>query len=211
MNFNELLRKRRSTRQFDPSVAIDRDELTALLDAACRAPSGNNAQPWRFVVITDAALREKLLPIAYNQQQILTASAVVLLLADCAAYQRDNLARIHQEEFADGCFSAEVRDFLTEAAVGFCASLDEAATQKWLHIDCALWAMNFMLAAEDAGWQTVPMGGYQPAALRELLALPPHYLDVMLIAIGKGSKEGHRTLRRPAERLVGWNALPTPD
>lgn len=209
MNFNELLRKRRSTRQFDPSVAIDRDELTALLDAACRAPSGNNAQPWRFVVITDAALREKLLPLAYNQQQILTASAVVLLLADCAAYQRDNLACIHQEEFADGCFSAEVRDFLTEAAVGFCASLDEAATQKWLHIDCALWAMNFMLAAEDAGWQTVPMGGYQPAALRELLAIPSRYLDVMLFAIGKGSKEGHRTLRRPAEVLLGWNALPT--
>lgn len=209
MNFNELLRKRRSTRQFDPSVAIDRDELTALLDAACRAPSGNNAQPWRFVVITDAALRKKLLPIAYNQQQILTASAVVLLLADRTAYQRDNLARIHQEEFVEGCFSAEVRDFLTEAAIGFCASLDEAATQKWLHIDCALWAMNFMLAAEDAGWQTVPMGGYQPAALRELLAIPSRYLDVMLFAIGKGSKEGHRTLRRPAEALLSWNALPT--
>lgn len=74
MNFNELLHKRRSTRHFDPSVAIDRDELTALLDAACRAPSGNNAQPWRFVVITDAALREKLLPIAYSQQQILVVS-----------------------------------------------------------------------------------------------------------------------------------------
>ena len=74
-----------------------------------------------------------------------------------------------------------------------------------------LWAMSFMLAAEDAGWNTVPMSGYQPAALRELLALPPHYLDVMLIAIGKGSKEGHRTLRRPAKSLAGWNALPTPD
>ena len=211
MNLSELLHKRRSTRHYDANTAIERDELTRLLNAACRAPSGNNAQPWRFLIITETALREKLLPVAYNQQQILTASAIVLLLADRRAYQRDNLARIHQEEFADGCFSAEVRDFLTEAAVGFCASLDEAATQKWLHIDCALWAMNFMLAAEDAGWQTVPMGGYQPVALRELLAIPSRYLDVMLFAIGKGSKEGHRTLRRPAERLVGWNALPTPD
>ena len=208
MNFNELLRKRRSTRHFDPSVAIDRDELTSLLDAACRAPSGNNAQPWRFVVITDAALREKLLPLAYNQQQILTASAVVLLLADCAAYRRDNLARIHQEEFADGCFSAEVRDFLTEAAVGFCASLDEAATQKWLHIDCALWAMNFMLAAEDAGWQTVPMTGYRREGLRRVLNLPARYHDVMLIAIGKGLHRGHRTLRQSAAAVSAWDVLP---
>ena len=199
MNLSELLHKRRSTRHYDASIAIERDELTRLLNAACRAPSGKNAQPWRFLII------------AYNQQQILTASAIVLLLADRRAYQRDNLARIHQEGFENGCFSAEVRDFLTEAAVGFYASLDNAETDKALMLDCSLWAMSFMLAAEDAGWNTVPMSGYQPAALRELLALPPHYLDVMLIAIGKGSKEGHRSLRRPAESLVGWNALPTPD
>lgn len=211
MNLSELLHKRRSTRHYDASIAIERDELTRLLNAACRAPSGNNAQPWRFLIITETALREKLLPVAYNQQQILTASAIVLLLADRRAYQRDNLARIHQEGFENGCFSAEVRDFLTEAAVGFYASLDNAETDKALMLDCGLWAMSFMLAAEDAGWNTVPMSGYQPAALRELLALPPHYLDVMLIAIGKGSKEGHRSLRRPAESLVGWNALPTPD
>ena len=37
------------------------------------------------------------------------------------------------------------------------------------------------------------------------------FWPVMLIAIGKGSKEGHRTLRRPAKSLAGWNALPTPD
>lgn len=208
MNFSTLLQTRRSTRHFDPSVAIAREELSRLLDSACRAPSGNNAQPWRFLVITDAALREKLLPIAYGQQQIMSASALVLLLADRTAYQRDNLARIHQEEYEDGCFSAEVRNFLVNAATDFCASLSVAETEKWLQVDCALWAMNFMLAAEDAGWQSVPMGGYQPAPLRELFAISPRYLDVMLIAIGKGSKPGHRTLRRPAEALTGWNALP---
>ena len=136
MNLSELLHKRRSTRHYDANTAIERDELTRLLNAACRAPSGNNAQPWRFLIITEAALREKLLPVAYNQQQILTASAIVLLLADRRAYQRDNLARIHQEGFENGCFSAEVRDFLTEAAVGFYASLDNAETDKALMLDC---------------------------------------------------------------------------
>lgn len=208
MTLDSLLQQRRSTRHFDANARISRDELLRLLNCACRAPSRNNAQPWRFVVINDKSLREKLLPIAYGQQQILEASAIVLLLADRAAYQRDNLTRIHQEEFEDGCFSAEVRDFLVEAAVGFTESLDEAALQKWLAVDCSLWAMNFLLAAEAAGWNTVPMGGYQPAALRELLAIPPRYLDIMLIAIGKGSKPGNRTLRRPAEALTGWDVLP---
>lgn|GEM_PF-595227 len=143
MNLSELLHKRRSTRHYDANTAIERDELTRLLDAACRAPSGNNAQPWRFLIITETALREKLLPVAYNQQQILTASAIVLLLADRRAYQRDNLARIHQEGFENGCFSAEVRDFLTEAAVGFYASLDNAETDKALMLDCGLWGDEF--------------------------------------------------------------------
>ena len=60
MNLSELLHKRRSTRHYDASIVIERDELTRLLNAACRAPSGNNAQPWRFLIITEAALREKL-------------------------------------------------------------------------------------------------------------------------------------------------------
>jgi len=153
-------------------------------------------------------LRQRLLPAAFNQQQILTASAVLLLLADREAYQTENLTEIHQEEYADGCFNEEIRDFLTQAAIGFYQPFDETATQKSLALDCGLWAMAFMLAAQEAGWHTVPMTGYEPARLRETLNIPPRYLDIMLIAIGKGEREGHRTLRRNAERMSAWNALP---
>ena len=165
MNLSELLHKRRSTRHYDASIAIERDELTRLLNAACRAPSGNNAQPWRFLIITETALREKLLPVAYNQQQILTASAIVLLLADRRAYQRDNLARIHQEGFENGCFSAEVRDFLTEAAVGFYASLDNAETDKALMLDCGLWAMSFMRQRQQGRSPHLAPSGKKPCRL----------------------------------------------
>lgn len=209
MPFIECLQKRRSVRHFDPQAAINRETLLALLDAACRAPSSNNSQPWRFLVLTDPALRQKLLPIAYGQQQILTASALVLVCADRAAYGEDNLRRIQQAQFEDGRFDATTRDFLIERGTAFYRDvLTARETAHTQGMDIGLWAMAFMLAADEAGWQTVPMSGFQHEALRELLALPPQYDELLLLAIGKETQPGHPTLRRPAAELTGWNSLP---
>lgn len=208
MNPETLLQNRLSTRRFDPSAEISRAELDALLAQAGRAPSGNNSQPWRIMVLTDPALRQSLLPEAYGQEQVVTASAVLVLLGDREAYREPNLRRIHEEEFAEGCFDADVRDFLIQAAVGFYRPFDETDTQRSLALDCGLWAMAFMLAAENAGWQTVPMTGYKRDGLRRVLNLPERYLDMMLIALGKGAERGHRTLRQNAAAVSAWNALP---
>ena len=161
------------------------------------------------MVLTDPALRQRLLPEAYGQEQIITASAVLVLLGDRAAYREPNLRRIHQQEFADGCFDANVRDFLIQAAVQFYQPFDETDTQRGLALDCGLWAMAFMLAAEAAGWQTVPMTGYRRDGMRRVLNLSERYLDVMLIALGKGAERGHRTLRQDAAVVVSaWDGLP---
>ena len=129
MPLNDLLQNRRSTRRFRPGAPMDRAELNALISQANRAPSSNNAQPWRIMVLTDPVLRQRLLPEAYGQEQIITASAVLVLLGDRAAYREPNLRRIHQQEFADGCFDANVRDFLIQAAVQFYQPFDETDTQ----------------------------------------------------------------------------------
>lgn len=208
MNFTELLMQRRSTRHFDAKAPISQETLGELLNTACRAPSGNNAQPWRFMIITEAAWREKLFPIAFEQKQILAASAIIVLLADRKAYQAENLMHIHQSEYEDGCFDDKTRDFLTQAAIGFYQPFTENDMQRSLALDCGLWAMSFMLAAENAGWQTVPMTGYQPERLRKTLNISERYLDIMMIAIGKGTQAGHRTLRLPADTLTFWNSVP---
>lgn len=208
MDFFSLIKQRRSTRHFDPAAEISPTELEELIAAAGRAPSGNNSQPWRFVAVTDRHLREKLLPAAFNQQQILTASAILVILADREAYGADNLTRIHQQEYEDGCFSAETRDFLTRAAIDFYRAHDDAALQKMLGLDTGLCAMTLMLAAEARGWNTVPMTGYVPAQLRQILDIPARYTDVMMLAIGKAAQPGHRTLRRPVSEILTWNKVP---
>ena len=139
----------------------------------------------------------------------MTASAVLILLGDRQAYYADNLSRIHHEEYIAGCFSQEICEALTQAAIEFYEPRSEQEIQKFLGLDCGLWAMTFMLAAQEAGWNTVPMTGYQRAELREMLRLPSRYLDIMMIAVGSGAREGHRTLRHEAERITVWNAPPS--
>ncbi len=51
MNFTELTAARYSCRSFDQDLPVEREKLTACLEAAHLAPSAENSQPWRFVVV----------------------------------------------------------------------------------------------------------------------------------------------------------------
>ncbi|TGU99998.1 nitroreductase family protein, partial [Mesorhizobium sp. M00.F.Ca.ET.186.01.1.1] len=75
--FTDVIRERRSVRHYDASVKISRDELKEMLAEATLAPSSSNLQPWRFLIIDEQELKEKLLPIAFNQKQVVEAAAVI--------------------------------------------------------------------------------------------------------------------------------------
>lgn len=47
-SFTEIALGRRSIRRYDESVDIPREEMTAILEMATKAPSSSNMQPWRF-------------------------------------------------------------------------------------------------------------------------------------------------------------------
>lgn len=86
--FLEVIKERRSVRHYDSTVKISREEMTEILELATLAPSSSNLQPWRFLVIDKPELKQKLLPIAYNQQQVVEASAVIAVLGDVESYKK---------------------------------------------------------------------------------------------------------------------------
>lgn len=55
----EAIRKRRSIRSYTGD-AIPKEDLEKIIDAGRLAPSGNNRQPWHFIVVTDKAMIQKL-------------------------------------------------------------------------------------------------------------------------------------------------------
>ncbi len=89
----EAIERRRSIRKFK-SDSIPDEYITELLNAARLAPSGCNAQPWRFKIVKDQETRDKLAGAAYNQSFIAEAPVVVVCCADISGYINGTVSAI---------------------------------------------------------------------------------------------------------------------
>jgi nitroreductase len=81
MDFYEVLEARASTRDFT-SEDVPADTVSALLEAACKAPTAGNLQPWRFFVARDPLVRRRLSDAAYGQSYVADAPVVIVVCAD---------------------------------------------------------------------------------------------------------------------------------
>lgn len=81
MDIIEAIKTRRSIRKY-LKKEIPNEILMDILDCARLAPSGHNNQPWRFVVVTDEAIKAKLTEIARYGKFIKDAYAVIAVFCD---------------------------------------------------------------------------------------------------------------------------------
>ena len=90
----EAIRKRRSIRKYKKD-SIPEEVILELLDAARLAPSGCNAQPWRFRVVKDTDTKLQLAQAAYNQKFISEAPVVLVVCANIKQYLDKSVSGIH--------------------------------------------------------------------------------------------------------------------
>ena len=77
----DALRWRYATKQFDATRKIPEDVWSCLEESLVLTPSSFGLQPWKFIVVANPAMRAKLLPDSWNQQQVTDASHFVVLAA----------------------------------------------------------------------------------------------------------------------------------
>ena len=205
VSFDSVIRERRSVRHYDPSVSISEQELKDMIKEATLAPSSNNIQPWRFLIIQDPEQKPRLLPIAFNQQQVVEAAAVIAVLGDKEGYKQ--LGKICRLAVEAGYMTEEFASQYTERTVKTYGSLPEERLERILLIDGGLVSMQFMLVAKARGYDTVPMGGYDAQKLIAEFRIPSRYVPIMLIAVGKAASPGRPTSRLPVEDITFWNTF----
>jgi nitroreductase len=71
--------------------------------------------------------------------------------------------------------------------------------------NASLAAMQLMLAAKAKGLDSCPMGGFDAAKLVDAFNIPPRYVPVMLVAVGKAAAPARPSDRFPVEQTVIWN------
>ncbi|MEH7342955.1 nitroreductase family protein [Bacillus sp. JJ1532] len=205
--FLDVIQERRSVRSYDPTVRISRKEMTEILELATLAPSSSNLQPWRFLVIDKPELKEKLLPIAFNQQQVVEASAVIAVLGDVESYKKSE--KIYGQAVEAGYMPEDTAKSFIERTTGMYSTLPPEVARQIVYTDGGLISMQLMLVARSKGYDTVPMGGYDKAKFVEAFGISKQYVPVMLIAIGKAAKPGHPTTRLPVEDVAFFNEMPS--
>jgi nitroreductase len=77
MEFYDVIKTRRSVRRF-LKKAVPGDVLERVLEAARIAPSGNNQQPWRFVIVRDEQKKKKIARACYEQDFVAEAPVVLI-------------------------------------------------------------------------------------------------------------------------------------
>lgn len=207
MSVKNILEKRRSVRHYDSSYKISSETLNSLVESASKSPNGNNIQATRYLIVDDPNLRNLLLPIAFNQQQVIEASNLIVMLGDYQAFDKGNIIKIHEEGFQAGYFDETLRDYLANAAINYYENKSKEDLKLELTRDVSLASMSLILLANEAGFDTITMSGYDSKKLKDILNISERYLDVMLIAIGKGIKAGHKTVRHNVNKILYKNEI----
>lgn len=185
MEFQDVLRNRRSVNFFDPDRDVSEDELSRLLATAARAPSGFNLQPWKVAVLRDPARKAKLRPLAWDQPKITEAPVVLMFLADTAGWQDDQPGFERQFAYmvSTGRFAPDQKVVFRDMASGIYGR-NPAQSLAFAVKNTAFFAMTFMYAAADAGLCTHPMDGFDHDGVRAAFAIPDRYWIPLLLAVG---------------------------
>jgi len=184
------LRWRYATKAFDPTRRIPADIWSALEDALVLSPSSFGLQPYRFLVITDAGTRQRLLPHAWGQRQVVEASHFVVFAA------RTTVTEAEIDDFLGRI--ARARGVTPEALAGYRGMMTgmllsegfRPLIPQWTARQVYLALGNLLTSAALLGVDACPMEGFVPAEFDKVLDLPAQGLTaVVCCALGYRSAD----------------------
>ena len=176
----DLVKHRKSVRDF-LDVPVEREKIMMCLEAARLAPSACNSQPWKFIVVDDRQLKDKLCNAAFGGIYSVNsfckmAPVMVVVVSEKSKF----LARI------GGMFRGT----------------------KYYLIDIGIAGEHFVLQAEDLGLGTCWIGWFNEQAVKSVLNIPKYKKIDILIALGYYDREklGPEHGREPIDKIASFNS-----
>lgn len=170
-DFMKAMAFRHACKRFDETKKIPPETLEYILEAGRLSPSSFGMEPWKFLVVQDAALKAALRPLCWDQKQITTCSDLVIILAKISAVRPGG-------EYVPRMFRRrEMDDALFEKYLGlYAAHLEEtmssdANTLAWTARQCYIAMANMMTAAAFVGVDSCPIEGFEKSKVEALLEL----------------------------------------
>ncbi len=181
MKTDEAIRTRRAVKEFDANHVMPADTEKELLSLAMLAPTAFNIQNWRFVVVKDMALREKIREAAWGQAQVTDSSLFIVMCADTKSWEKRP-----QRYWANA--SEDVQGFMVPAIDSYYRDKEQVQRDEAMR-SSGIAAQTLMLAAKGLGYDSCPMDGFDFDKVGELIDLPDDHVIAMFVAIGKPKKD----------------------
>jgi nitroreductase len=167
----EALNWRYATKKFDPLRKIPDDDWRALEQALVLAPSSIGLQPWKFFVVTDPAMKGRLVPASYHQAQTADCSHFIVFTVrkdiDAAHVDR-HITRMMEVQ---GAAAASLDKFRTMTMRNLDKARAAGTLDTWQTHQIYIALGQFMASAALLGVDTCPMEGIAPEQMDEILGL----------------------------------------
>jgi nitroreductase len=206
---------RHATKEFDATKKISEEDIKFILEIGRLSPSSFGVEPWRFVVVQNPELREKIKNTAWGAYSKLpAASHFVLILARTnmdtkfdSEYLHNHFVHVkHLPEEFMGKYLQRIEEFQKEdfnLLDGERPLLDWASKQTYIALG------NMMSAAAQIGVDSCPIEGFHMEKMNELLANEGlledgHFSLSVMVAFGYRVNEPKPKTRRPYSDVVKW-------
>ncbi len=195
-----IFTQRRSIKFFDKDKKLSEDMLKQIIDTAVLAPSSFNLQPWRLIAVKTKEAKMRLYEAAMNQDKVLEAPIVLIVVADHEGFGEHNpmwhhIAKTMSEKRLQGAMRATARIY----------GKNEKTCAMYAQSNTGLFAMSIMYAAQYYGVDSHPMSGMDFDLVKKEFNLKSHEEPVMLICLGYFDEKAElapRAKRRGYDEIV---------
>ena len=208
----DIFRRRVSTRYYDPARKISAEDFAAILDFGRLSPSSVGSEPWKFLVIQNQGLREKIKPVAWGMQAtIAEASHLVILLAKKhARYDSPFFSELMDRRgFTPEQRAAALERYRSFQIHDIAIADDERALFDWASKQSYIALANMLTGAAMLGIDSCAVEGMDYAAVEHILAQaglldPAEYGVSVAATFGYRARDIQPKPRRDAAETVVW-------
>lgn len=177
MNFLELVKKRQSDRKYK-SEPVEKKKIERCIEAARLAPSACNSQPWKFVIIDNTDLKNKIAGASKTSgmkfNRFTDQAPVIIALIN----EGSN-------------FTAKVGSFLKN--------------KHYNQYDIGIAAEHFCLQAVEEGLGTCMIGWFDEKKTKKLLGVPNNKRIDLLITVGYPDGKFRKKIRKTTDEIISYN------
>jgi nitroreductase len=175
---------RYATKKFDTSKKIPAQDLQEILEATRLSPSSFGIQPWKIIVVSNPEIKQKLLPEAYNQEQITTCSDLIVLASRKGLTEEDINQYAEDIKKTRGVSQDDIQGFV-DAMMAPVKNKTEQELTIWNQRQVYI-ALGFLLtAAAQKGIDSCPMEGFNSQGFDKILGLDAKgYTSTVICPLG---------------------------